>query len=363
MKDDFVFEVHWYDSNSEQTRKFLLTFYPGDNSVEMFDPKIRKIFLKRIHCSGVDAKDFYIGNSVVIFSRRLQIVDYGSEATRIRLNSHSETTIAVIRPGGISSLGDILKDIDTCGYTLGKARMVQLDSQCAREFIFSKREDEDFEEIIEELTSGPIIALEIMGEKVVCGWRSHIESDSKHKLNFVQFDSTQNVSKDLEFFFSNPYRAKSSANCRNSTCCIIKPHAIKEGQLSSIIQDIQSHEHFKITALESFHLRYANAEEFFEIYKGIVEDYSGMVKELSSGRCIALEISDTRSNLNENNTEVVSRFREIVGPSDPTLCKTLRPHSLRAKYGRSKDHNAVHCTDLPEDGVLELEYFFQILQH
>ncbi|CAB4055498.1 ndk [Lepeophtheirus salmonis] len=276
MKDDFVFEVHWYDSNSEQTRKFLLTFYPGDNSVEMFDPKIRKIFLKRIHCSGVDAKDFYIGNSVVIFSRRLQIVDYGSEATRIRLNSHSETTIAVIR----------------------KARMVQLDSQCAREFLFSKREDEDFEEIIEELTSGPIIALEIMGEKVVCGWRSHIESDSKHKLNFVQFDSTQNVSK---------------------------PHAIKEGQLSSIIQDIQSHEHFKITALESFHLRYANAEEFFEIYKGIVEDYSGMVKELSSGRCIALEISDTRSNLNENNTEVVSRFREIVGPSDPTLCKTLRP--------------------------------------
>ena len=25
--------------------------------------------------------------------------------------------------------------------------------------------------------------------------------------------------------------------------------------------------------------------------------------------------------------------------------------------------NAVHCTDLPEDGVLEVEYFFKILQN
>jgi len=24
--------------------------------------------------------------------------------------------------------------------------------------------------------------------------------------------------------------------------------------------------------------------------------------------------------------------------------------------------NAVHCTDLPEDGVLEVEYFFRLLQ-
>ncbi len=44
------------------------------------------------------------------------------------------------------------------------------------------------------------------------------------------------------------------------------------------------------------------------------------------------------------------------------MAKTVRPKSLRAVYGKDKGKNGVHCTDLPEDGVLEVEYFFNILQ-
>jgi hypothetical protein len=32
----------------------------------------------------------------------------------------------------------------------------------------------------------------------------------------------------------------------------------------------------------------------------------------------------------------------------------LRPSTLRAKFGKTKVQNAVHCTDLPEDGLLEV---------
>lgn len=81
-----------------------------------------------------------------------------------------------------------------------------------------------------------------------------------------------------------------------------------------------------------------------------------MVKQLSSGRCIVLEISHP-----DFNSETVSKFRELVGPSDPELARTIRPKSLRGRYGRSKDENALHCTDLPEDGNLEVEYFFKVL--
>lgn len=35
------------------------------------------------------------------------------------------------------------------------------------------------------------------------------------------------------------------------------------------------------------------------------------------------------------------------------IARHLRPNSLRALYGKNKIQNAVHCTDLPEDGVLE----------
>jgi hypothetical protein len=36
------------------------------------------------------------------------------------------------------------------------------------------------------------------------------------------------------------------------------------------------------------------------------------------------------------------------------LARKLRPNTLRAKFGKTKVHNAVHCTDLPEDGLLEV---------
>jgi len=58
----------------------------------------------------------------------------------------------------------------------------------------------------------------------------------------------------------------------------------------------------------------------------------------------------------------VEEFREFAGPADSEIARYLRPKSLRAKFGLNKVENAVHCTDLPEDGVLEAEFFFNVLQ-
>jgi nucleoside-diphosphate kinase len=59
---------------------------------------------------------------------------------------------------------------------------------------------------------------------------------------------------------------------------------------------------------------------------------------------------------------VVETFRALSGPMDPEIAKSLRPNTLRARFGVDRVRNAVHCTDLPEDGVLESQYFFQIQQ-
>jgi len=54
--------------------------------------------------------------------------------------------------------------------------------------------------------------------------------------------------------------------------------------------------------------------------------------------------------------------RELCGAHDPEIASHLHASSLRAQYGTSKVKNAVHCTDLPEDGQMEVDYFFSILQ-
>jgi len=62
------------------------------------------------------------------------------------------------------------------------------------------------------------------------------------------------------------------------------------------------------------------------------------------------------------NNNAVSAMRALVGPHDPEIAKQLRPNTIRAKFGVDRVKNAVHCTDLPDDGVLEVQYFFELLQ-
>jgi nucleoside-diphosphate kinase len=73
-----------------------------------------------------------------------------------------------------------------------------------------------------------------------------------------------------------------------------------------------------------------------------------MLSQLIAGPLIAMEVRGGKG------PDTLTQFREFVGPSDPALAKQIRPNSIRAKYGEDKVKNAVHCTDLPEDGVLEV---------
>lgn len=88
--------------------------------------------------------------------------------------------------------------------------------------------------------------------------------------------------QELSFFFpkdkftsSSQMTPKSIAAFENSTCCIVKPHALKLGgnALGGIVEGIQN-AGFNISGLQTFSLKYEHAEEFYEIYKGVVQDYT-----------------------------------------------------------------------------------------
>mmetsp|Transcript_11075 Transcript_11075/g.18544 ORF Transcript_11075/g.18544 Transcript_11075/m.18544 type:complete len:150 (-) Transcript_11075:49-498(-) len=145
---------------------------------------------------------------------------------------------------------------------------------------------------------------------------------------------------------------KSNAVLNNCTLCLIKPHIVKNGQAGQVI-DMILQNGFEISAMEIFYLTRGMIEEFYDVYKGVLPEYLPLIEHLSNGPCIALEVRQDNA---------VTTFREFVGPHDPEIAKHLRSNTLRAKFGLDKVKNAVHCTDLPEDGVLECEYFFNTLQ-
>jgi nucleoside-diphosphate kinase len=112
-------------------------------------------------------------------------------------------------------------------------------------------------------------------------------------------------------------------------------------------------EGFEISSMQMFSLDKPTAEEFFEVYKGVLPEFVGMVDHMTSGPCIVMEVRQENA---------VKAFRELCGPMDPEIAKNLRPNTIRARFGQTREFNAVHCSDLEEDGTLEVEYFFSIQQ-
>jgi nucleoside-diphosphate kinase len=155
----------------------------------------------------------------------------------------------------------------------------------------------------------------------------------------------------INFFFGPKKVSGSTSTFDSCTCCVIKPHAVKN---AGVIIDAIQEQGFEVAAVEMFNLKRSEAAEFLEVYDGVLPESGEGVTELCSGPCIAMELRAI---------DAVRAFREIVGPFDVEMAKAIRSNTLRAKFGVDKVHNAVHCTDLPEDAVSECQYFFELLQN
>ena len=369
-RERYAFTAEWYDPNASFNRQYQLLFYPSDNTVEMFDIKNRRLFLKRSKCSHVQLKDLFIGAIVNIHSRQLTIIDFGDEFTTKKLKSSKEKTIAIVKPDCISKLGDIFDRVISEGFIICQAKMVTLSPKEAGEFYAEHVGKPFYEKLVGFMTGGPIVAFEITGTNAITRWREILgptdSSDARktapksiraqHGTDTTRnachgSDSEASAKREAEFFFGTKSRRKNTATFTKCTLGIIKPHAVMEGLTGKIIQEI-TRNGFTISALKLQYMEKANAQEFYEVYKGVVSEYSSMVEELTSGCCIAMEITGENAH---------ARFREFCGPVDPEIARHLRPFTLRAQFGTDKIKNAVHCTDLPEDGLLEVEYFFKIM--
>lgn len=280
----------------------------------------------------------------------------------------------MVKPEARNFLGDIITTLERQKLFIKQLKMLKLQPLTAVQFCTSRTADERMTDgLMDSMTSGLTVVLEVLGEnaieqlKRICGPDDVVEA----KLNFpaslralygldngkcgvlYPIDSATNQ-KDLEFFFPKINdRFKVQAKLMRSTLCIIKPHAVKEGNVGAIIKMITDNG-FPITAMKMIHLDRRQSEEFYEIYKGVVSEYLQMVTQLQSGSCLAIEIQG-------QDDDVQPRFRAFCGPADVHVGKILRPKTLRAIFGLDKVMNAVHCTDLKEDTLLELEYFFKVL--
>lgn len=346
-------------------------YYVADGAVEMYDIKNRRTFLKKVVYPSVTIDQLYLGSTITVFARQLNIVEYADEYTKSQLEKKRETTFAMIKPKAVKHAGKILNAISKSGFVVSKLKMIHLSVGEASAFYGEHQGKPFFRDLIAMITSGPVVAMELVAERGITKWRDLLGPTNheqavltapqsiRAKFGTSTTDnachgssSTESAAQELAFFFGKggPKAVSAKKGC---TCAIIKPHAVVAGYAGQVLDKIM--ESFNVTAAQMFSLSRPNAMEFYEVYKGVVPEYNSMVEELTSGPFIALELTA------KSGENPVESFRELCGPLDPEIARLLRPKSLRALFGVDKVRNAVHCTDLVDDGVLESHYFFGIL--
>lgn len=371
-EDRFVFLVEWYDAAASLVRSYNLTYYPKDKTIDMFDLKSKKLFLKRCEYPNVTLNDLYIGSIVTVYSRQLKIVDYADTFTRKNFETARERTFGMIKPDCYSHIGKIIDIIEHSGFVIGNIKMARMTLADAEEFYGEHKGKPFYPELTNFICSDFVVGMELVAEGAIAKWRkligptncqvARVEAPGSLRALFGTegvrnachgSDAPTSAQRELDFFFGDKCKLKPTAFLNNCTCCVIKPHIVSEAKVGKIVDYILA-EGFEISALQMFFIDKATSEEFLEIYKGVLPEFSGMANHLTTGPCIALEVRQENA---------VESFREICGPHDPEVARTLRKNSIRAQYGFDRIKNAVHCTDLSEDGPLEVEYFFTILQH
>ena len=365
----YCFITETYDSFANMIRKYQLFFYPEDASIEMFDIKNNKIFLKRIINPEVALKDLFIGRDINIYSRKHKIIDYGDVFTQKTLENLTNSTYGMIKPDGYMNIGKIIDIVYNQGqFIITKLKMCKFSKENAQEFYQEHVGKSFYNFLIDYITSDYIVGMELIKKDAIKEWRkligpTNVEQAKKEAPNSIRAifgtpekntvhgsDCPESVNREINIVFNKIKHKPILTNC---SLLIIKPHVIAEGNAGKIIDIILS-EGFEISSMEMFYLDKVCAEDFFDAYKGVLPEYSQIISTIINGPIIAMEVRQD---------DVIPKLRALCGPHDPDIAKALRPNSIRAIFGKDRVYNAVHCTDLQEDGVLEVDYFFNQLQN
>ena len=134
----------------------------------------------------------------------------------------------------------------------------------------------------------------------------------------------------------------------NLTFGIIKPDAVRAGQVGVIIQRITDGG-FKLRAMKMLHMTLREAEGFYAVHRER-PFFAGLTEFMSSGPCLVLVLEKAGA---------VKAWRDLMGATDPAKADE---GTLRKEFGGSMGENAVHGSDSEENAAIEISYFFSKLE-
>jgi nucleoside-diphosphate kinase len=256
--EPYVFNCDYYDPHADLVRRYIVSVLPelalGQTavSVEMQDPRLRRIFLRRTLCPNIALRDFSLGHCVMVFGRALMVQGYADNHTAQRLGPAAAAVKAAIAS---ASTYLIPADVFFCASSDALTAILSPPLVATR-LLRSKAHQKNSTECLCVLLRTASKSLE----------RHHSSLDIKNYL------STDLISSDaFENIMSFP-RPSKHVDTQSTTLLVIKPHAVRDGFAGQIITMLRDSGFF-IVDMQSFNLSRGDSDDFLEVYRGVIPDY------------------------------------------------------------------------------------------
>lgn len=130
----------------------------------------------------------------------------------------------------------------------------------------------------------------------------------------------------------------------NITLTIIKPDAVQDGNIGAILEQIEK-AGFRIKALRMKHLSKQEASAFYAVHKER-PFYGELVDYMTSGPVVPCVLEKANA---------VTEFRKLIGATNP---EQAEEGTVRKRFGKSLQSNAIHGSDSDENAAIEAAFFF-----
>ncbi len=132
------------------------------------------------------------------------------------------------------------------------------------------------------------------------------------------------------------------------TLLFIKPDIVAEKKTGEIIKILEENG-FEILSLKKVKLTKKQVEEFYKIHKG-KDFFKSLVEYISSGEIVAVCVKKENA---------VKDLRKLVGATDP---EKAEEGTIRRKFGKNIQKNAVHASAPDENPEREIHFFFSEIE-
>jgi len=128
------------------------------------------------------------------------------------------------------------------------------------------------------------------------------------------------------------------------TLAILKPDCVRKNLQGEVLSRIQR-AGFTVLGMKQLRLTGSSAGAFYAVHRGR-PFYDGLVEFMCSGPVVPIALQKENA---------VSDFRRLIGATDP---KEAAEGTIRKLFADNKGENVVHGSDSPENGRIEVAFFF-----